>query len=62
MDVTAMSATAFLNAYLAVWLELAMGYIDTLYYKLYGTIYTTEDNETATASNDGSPSDELPDL
>ena len=36
-------ALSFLSALLAVWVELAFGYIDTLYIKIYGKIYG-EDN------------------
>ena len=37
-----MLAVSFLASYLAIWLELLEGYIDTLYNKLYDTIYTTK--------------------
>lgn len=42
-DFVAVLAISFLCSYLAVWLELAEGYIDTLYQKLYDKIYPTED-------------------
>ena len=34
-------AISFLASYVAVWLELLEGYIDTLYLKLYDKIYPT---------------------
>jgi len=40
---TVLFAVSFFNAYLAVWLELGMGYIDTLYNRIYGKIYSTDD-------------------
>ena len=36
-------AISFLCSYLAIWLELLEGYIDTFYNKLYGKIYPTDD-------------------
>lgn len=36
-------AISFLASYAAIWLELIEGFIDTLYEKLYDTIYPTED-------------------
>ena len=42
-------AISFLCSYLAVWLELFEGYIDTLYLKLYAKIYPDSDNDTASA-------------
>lgn len=42
------TATSFLFAYLASWLELGMGFIDTLYMMLYEKIYPDKtDNATA---------------
>lgn len=47
-------AISFLCAWAAIWVELGMGYIDTLYTKLYEKIYTNgKDYETATDTNDG---------
>ena len=43
-------ATSFLASYLAIWLELLEGYIDTLYMKLYEKIITTN-NDDAPASD-----------
>lgn len=42
-------AISILCAYLAVWLELAEGFIDTLYLKLYEQIYSTADTPDAHA-------------
>jgi hypothetical protein len=36
-------AISFLASYMAIWLELLEGYIDTLYNKLYDKIYPTAD-------------------
>lgn len=47
-------AISFLCAYMAIWVELGMGYVDTLYTKLYEKIYTSgKDNETATDTDNG---------
>lgn len=40
-------AVSFLCAYAAVWLELLFGYVDTLYNKLYESIYTKETDNAA---------------
>lgn len=37
-------AVAFFSAYVALWLELGMGFIDLLFGRLYGQIYSTTDN------------------
>ena len=37
-------AISFLCAYMATWIELGMGFIDTIYNKLYDKIYSTEDS------------------
>lgn len=36
-------AVAFLSAYIALWLELCMGFIDKIFGWLYGKIYSTAD-------------------
>jgi len=46
-------AISFLCSYLAIWLELFEGYIDTLYLKLYGKICTTSDDTPATDTDGG---------
>ena len=50
-------AISFLASYIAIWLELLEGFIDTLYTKLYDKIYsnTAYDADTAGA-DDGNPS------
>ena len=39
-------ATALFLAYAAIWVELIMGFIDTLYNKVYEQIYPTADSAT----------------
>ena len=39
-------AVSFAAAYAAVWLELLLGYIDTLYIKLYENLYPKETTDT----------------
>lgn len=47
-------AISFLCAYIAIWVELGMGYIDTLYTTLYEKIYTNgKDYEASTDTYDG---------
>ena len=47
-------AISFLCSYLALWLELIEGFIDSLYMKLYETIYSdTTDNETSADADNG---------
>ena len=56
-------AVSFLNAYLAVWLELGMGYIDYLYSLLYDKIYsTTTDEQGAANDNEDVATSTMPDL
>ena len=38
-------ALSFLASYAAIWLELFMAVIDTIYEKIYGTIYKEHENE-----------------
>lgn len=38
-------AISFLASYSAIWLELLEGFIDTLYNKVYGKIYSTTDKD-----------------
>lgn len=56
-DIPLVLAISFLSSYCALWLELLEGYIDTLYMKLYGKIYQTSDNTTATDTYNGGSSD-----
>lgn len=49
-------AISFLASYFAIWLELLEGFIDTLYTKLYETIYPNTDNDTpASGAANGDP-------
>ena len=48
-------AISFLCSYLALWLELFEGFIDTIYLKVYEKIFTTTD-DTAPADKDGGDS------
>ena len=55
LPVTERFAVSFLVSYIALWLELAWGYIDELYNRLYDKIYSTTDNQTATSSGKADP-------
>ena len=46
-------AVSFLASYIALWLELLEGYVDTLYMKLYGKIYKTSDDTITSDANSG---------
>lgn len=53
-DIPLILAVSFLASYIAIWLELFEGYIDTLYTKLYETIYPdTTDNAPAADTDKG---------
>ena len=52
-------AVALLAAWAAIWLELAMGFIDQLYLKSYEQIYPTADTADADAQR---ASDAVPDV
>jgi hypothetical protein len=52
-DVIASLAISFLSGYSAIWLELAEGYIDTLYVKLYGKIYKGSYNTDSASTDNG---------
>ena len=54
-DVPLMLAVSFLSSYAALWLELAEGYIDKLYMRLYEKIYNTTADKTATDTDNGHP-------
>ena len=62
-DIPLVLAVSFLASYIALWLELFEGYIDTLYLKFYGKI-TSEysHNETTAGANDGNSASTLPKL
>ena len=51
-DIPAMLAISFLCAYLALWLELLEGFIDTLYLWLYEKNYPNTENDTPAADAD----------
>ena len=61
-DIPLMLAISFLASYSAMWLELLEGYIDTLYLKLYGKIYKTVGNTSATDPDEGHSAGSLPKL
>lgn len=49
-------AISFLSAYLAIWLELLEGFIDTIYIKVYEKIYPNTDTDTpASDTHDRNP-------
>ena len=48
-DVILSLAISFLASYVAIWLELFEGYIDTLYLKLYGKTIRTEPHDKIAA-------------
>ena len=54
-DIISVLAISFLASYMAIWLELLEGFIDTLYLKLYDKIYETSD-DTLAADPDSSHS------
>ena len=62
-DIITSLAISFLASYVALWLELLEGYIDTLYLKLYGKITSADSYNEATASaDDGNSASTLPKL
>lgn len=49
-------AISFLASYMAIWLELFEGYVDSLYVRMYEKIYGTDsDDATASDPNNGHP-------
>lgn len=52
-DILASLAVSFLCSYIALWLELFEGYIDTIYLKVYEKIYPTADDTASADANDG---------
>ena len=46
-DILELVAAALLSAWAAIWLELAMGFIDKLYLRIYEQIYPTADTADA---------------
>lgn len=57
-------AISFACAYIAMWIELAMGFVDLMYYSAYEKIYTAADttDETADATGEGSAEQHVPNL
>lgn len=57
-------AIAFLIAYLSIWLELLMGFVDTLFWIAYEKVYSTRNKNYYDSSNGnyGNPSSTLSDL
>lgn len=65
-------AVAFLMSYIAIWMELAMGCIDKVYYRIYDALYPAAANAAdaadgaaaagtdTTTDNNGSPDNEMP--
>ena len=53
-------AISFLASYIAIWLELLEGYIDTLYLRLYDKIYPTSDNTVAASPDKGNTPGSVP--
>lgn len=61
--ITSVLAISFLNAYLALWLELGMGFIDYIYNKVYETIYeSAADNTPATDPDADNSAGSMPEL
>ena len=55
-------AISFLNAWLATWLELGMGIIDTLYIYVYEKIYRDKDDTDTAGTEDGDSADAVSQL
>lgn len=52
-DIISVLAISFLASYLAIWLELLEGYVDTIYLRLYDKIYETSDDTPAANADNG---------
>ena len=50
-------AISFLASYMAIWLELSEGFIDSLYLKCYEKIYPDATDDTASADDEQSDTD-----
>lgn len=62
-NIVAVFAVSFLASYIAIWLELLEGFIDTLYLKLYEKIYSdTADNAPASDPDGGYTAGSLSEL
>lgn len=53
-------AISFMASYVAIWIELLEGYIDTLYTKLYDKIYPTADTTDTDAPGAADPVPSVP--
>lgn len=62
VEIHELLAISFLASYIAIWLELFEGFIDTLFLKLYGKIYNTSDNAITSDSNGGNQASSMPEL
>lgn len=61
MNIQVTLAVSLLASYTAIWLELAEGFIDILYIKLYGKIDKTDtDAEAAASAKDGGTESRVP--
>lgn len=59
-DIPMVLAVSFLASYVAIWLELLEGFVDTIYLKLYEKIYRNQDDTTAADANDGYSAGSVP--
>lgn len=48
--ITVSVAVSFVSAYIAIWIELAEGYIDYIYNKIYEKIYDNAEDNTLTTT------------
>ena len=55
VNIVEMLAISFMASYIALWLELAEGYIDTQYLKLYEKIFRTPADTVTADPDDGHP-------
>ena len=62
-EIISVLAVSFLASYVALWVELLEGFIDTLYLKLYGKITSADnDNEATASADDGNSAGSVPKL
>lgn len=63
-DIITSLAISFLCAYLAVWLELIMGIVDTLYNRVYDKVFTftAEDNKATSDADEADTESGVSDL
>jgi hypothetical protein len=55
LDMVISIPISFLSSYMAIWLELFFGYIDTCYEKIYNAIYKDSETTTQTGSSNTDP-------